>query len=614
MSEHLEEITGIRELLQRGEHQQATVRVAQAIEQAPDDANLASLEILCREAAGDLDGALTLAERLFQRFSGHPAIAFHAGRLALASGDAARASERLAAAVALDPNHAAARTLQARIERDSGDREAAIETLRTALRADPEHVPAMVALASLLLADGATEEAHQLAARAVSAEPEEVRAQLVMAQVFQAQGNEAFARQCLVNALERMPDEPRLKAALQRLTAVPSASSPPPSDGRRSGMDSSDRQSFEEATRLMQAGRLDEASELLAPLCTSTVFEQQHDARRLLADCRLAQGDSQAALAAVAPLCDDERLPLDTELFIARLMHSNDQSDQAIARLRRRLEQHSDSPGVVARVHNLIARILDEQGQAAAAIEHMDLGQWRPSMLVDELGRLCPESLHRAWLELQEWPADDPSPEVMPVLVGGWPGGGRELLLSALSASGELDVLAPDELPRRRHLLNLPARPDDVFQLDSSLVRRRTRRYLQGVQERAQVLEPGWFEPAALPALCRCFPGLTLVWPVVREEYLLLQWRLAGCREVGRMLEAWRAEQDLFQHLRDRLPLRIVEVELKALLDSPEATLEGLCNSLEIVMEPRMLQALEQMRVTLGQRPADHWRTYQALR
>ncbi len=627
MSDHQERIVEIRQRLQAGELAQAREQLNEALAEHPDEADLAVLSVLCLEAEGAAASARTEVARLLEQFPQHAPTAFHAGRLALADGQTDLAESHLQTVLALDPNHAAARTLLARIKQRAGDQAGAIELLRTALRADADHVPALIALSTLLLASQDVAEARELAARAVSLRPEDVPAQIAMAMAFKAEGHEEFARQCLRNALEKMPGEPRLEKALAALDAAPDESAANPTIIQQAS-DAMLRNDFAAAERLLgeadpeapatrlamgrlrlQQGRLGEAEASLKPLLAQAEFEHQHDAARLLADCKLASDDHSGALAVLLPLVNHPRLPLDTSLYFARLQHSNGLSKEAVERLDTLLEGHEGE--AQARIHNMIARIADEAGDIEKAARHIDAGQCRPPLLVNELNVISPPGLQRAWLEVQDWPFNDVADGPLPVLIAGWPGSGREMLVSALSGSDELTMMPPNELGRRRQLFNLPSWPERVLGLDPAMARRQARRYRQNMPSDRPLLDTGWYEPVALPALCRALPGLTVINPVAREEYLRLQWRLSGCRDIGRMLEVWQAEQSLFEHLRGLLPIRVIDVELKGLLSDPKAALEPVASALSIQLTESMFERLESIKGQLGQRAPDHWRAYQ---
>ncbi|MGY6588775.1 MAG: tetratricopeptide repeat protein [Wenzhouxiangella sp.] len=627
MSDHQERIVEIRQQLQAGELAQAREQLDAALAEYPDEADLAVLSVLCLEAEGEAAEARAEVGRLLEQFPQHAPTAYHAGRLALVDGQSEQAEEYLQIVLALDPNHAAARTLLARLKQRAGDQAGAIELLRTALRADGDHVPALVALSSLLLASKDVAEARELAARAVSLRPDDVPAQIAMAMAFKAEGHEEFARQCLQNALEKMPGEPRLEKAMAVIESAPAESAAGPSAVQQASaaMLRNDLATAERllaqadpqapASRLalgrlrLQQGRLGEAKASLESLLEHPEFEHQHDATRLMADCKLAEDDQAGALAVLLPLVDHPRLPLDTSLYFARLQHSNGLSKEAVERLDALLERHEGE--AQARIHNMIARIADEAGDVEKAAGHIDSGQYRSPFLVNELNAISPPGLQRAWLEIQDWPFNDVADGALPVLIAGWPGSGREMLVSALTGSDALAMMPANELGRRRQLFNLPSWPERVLGLDSAMARRQARRYRQNMPSDRPLLDTGWYEPVALPALCRALPGLTVINPVAREEYLRLQWRLSGCRDIGRMLEAWQAEQSLFEHLRGLLPIRVIDVELKDLLSDPKAALEPVASALAIPLTESMVDRLESIKSQLGQRSPDHWRAYQ---
>ena len=662
----------IRQLLQHGRYADAAAACREALGEAPENSDLRMLMGLCEEAAGRPDNARAWMEKALEKHPEHPAAGFHAARLLLIEGRDDDARQALERCIAVDPNHAAARTLLARIDQRAGRGEAAIEGLRTALVADESYAPAHAGLAVLLLRRGELDEAHTHAAAAVRLRPDDALSQVTMAQVFQAQGHFDFADQCLRNALQKQPEHAQLRAALEQLERVRAAGADEGeidsaveqlkrmrahyrqgqmlaaaelADVLQFGFEPTDPVLLEVAEVLMDAGQLETASDVLAradttlprhaltrarltavrgdlaaavqelsQLFASDLAEIRHDARRLAADLHLRERHLEPALDVLRPLADEPELPPATVRMLAQLEHAAGETATARRLLETLLEREDLQEGERAVSHNLLGRVLDESGAYEAAGRHLAAGGWRRPFLVEELAELSPDTLQQAWRDLSEWPfAAEPVDDdrAAPCFISGWPGSGREALLPALLSAGRMGLLPGEELMRRRDILRLPAGPDALAALSESDLRLGRKRYLRGApQADAGLLEPGQVEVTALAAVARFFPGATLLWLNASEAGLKLHWRLAGCREIERMVEAWRAEQQLFTHLRRLLPLNIVEIELDHLLEAQDEAFQRVAQAIALDDVSALQASLKTAFRQAGYRSAGHWRHY----
>lgn len=663
----------IRRLLQEGRYADAASACREALAEAPDSPDLRMLMGLCEEAAGQLDKGRAWMEKALEKDPGHTAAGFHHGRLLLIEGKDEAARDAFERCIATDPNHAAARTLLARIEQRAGRTEQAIEGLRTALRADEAHAPAHAALAMLLLRGGQLEEAHGHAARAVQLRPEDALSQITMAQIFQAQGHHDFAEQCLRNALDKAPDHPQLRDALAQFSRVRQAGGDADDEEGlvarmrahyRSGqlrpaaelaqalqfrlaadqpallevaevlMDAGAVEASEEllnradqslqrlplsrARLLAVRGEIDPAVKALGALFDHASSELSHDARRLAADLHLRQGRLDEALAVLEPLLTRSDLPPATARMIAQLEHAGGETANARKVLDALLARAGLHDAELAVTHNLMGRILDESGAFEAAGRHLAQGGWRAPFMLAELEQVSPPALVAAWSAPDAWsgPATPPDDgRRSPLFVAGWPGSGREALLPALLSAGQFALLPGNELDRRRELLGLPATPDALRHLSDSALRLTRKRYLRGAGEAPNgPLEPGLPEVTALPVLARFFPGARVIWLVGTEPALKLHWRLAGCREIEKMAERWRQEQELYAQLRSILPLEFIEIDCEAdLLAEPQTCAKTLAQRLEIDNVAALVEALTQSLRQAAYRPAGHWRHYPSL-
>ncbi|TVS14067.1 MAG: tetratricopeptide repeat protein [Wenzhouxiangella sp.] len=663
----------IRQMLQNGQYNDAAAACKEALGEAPDNPDLRMLMGLCDEAAGRPESARAWMDKALEKNPAHPAAAYHLGRLLLAAGEDEKAGKVLKDCVARDPNHAAARTLLARVEQRAGRLDEAIDALRTALRADEEYAPAHAGLAALLLRRGDIEDAHKHASHAIRLRPSDAFSQVTMAQVFQAQGHLDFAEQCLRNALERQPEHPQLRAALDQLLRVrhggdEEASTPealmarmrehyrrgqlrPAAelalalqhrwpgaaperlelaevlmdagyfDASKDLIDQTDpdlpRHPLTQARLVAMRGQTEEAIEQLGALFSSAQAGLRHDARRLAADLHLRGGRMAPALAVLQPLLEEPDLAPATTRMIAQLEHARGETATARRLLETLAERDQLNDAERAVTHNLLGRVLDESGAWEAAGRHLVRGEWREPFMVAELDQVSPPELRKAWFEVQSWehgdqPVDDG--RRAPLFVAGWPGSGREALLPAVAGAGRFGILPPEDLARRRELLGLPARPDQLLGIGDSDLRRVRKRYLQGAPETEHgPLETGLPETTALPAIARYFPDARLVWLQAHEPALRLHWRLAGCREIERMVAAWQAEQALFARLRQWLPIRVIELDSAQLIDDPNAAGRVLAEQLGIDEAQSLGTVLARSLQQAGYRYANHWKNYQDI-
>ena len=662
----------IRQLLQQGRYADAASACREALGEAPENADLRMLMGLCEEAAGRRDSARAWLEKALEKNPEHAVAGLHFGRLLMMEGRDDDARQALQRCIAVDPNHAAARTLLARIDQRAGRAADAIEGLRTALVADQDYAPAHAGLAALLLKRGELDEAHTHAATAVRLRPEDALSQVTMAQVFQAQGHFDFAEQCLRNALEKQPEHVQLRAALEQLQRVRSAGAgadePDSAAAQLERMRAHYRQGqllpaaeladvlqfrfeaadpilLELAEVLMDAGQTESAADILARADAglprlaltrarlsavrgdpATALQQlsellgseqaaiRHDARRLAADLYLRQQRLDSALEVLRPLAEEAEAPPASLRMLAQLEHAAGETGRARGLMTALLAREGLSAAERAVCHNLLGRILDESGAFEAAGRHLARGAWRQPFMVEELAEFSPEALSQAWRQLEAWPfPGDPIDDgrQAPLFVSGWPGSGREALLPALLAAARSALLPPSELMRRRELLRLPADRQALASLSESDLLLARKRYLRGAPQGAEgLIEPGQMEVTALPALARFFPGATLLWLRAEESALKLHWRLAGCGDIERMVEAWRREQALFAHLAGMLPLKLVELELDELLAGDDETIKRLADAVGAGDAGALADALKSAFQQAGYRPAGHWRHY----
>jgi tetratricopeptide (TPR) repeat protein len=145
----------------------------------------------------------------------------------------------------------------------------------------------------------------------------------------------------------------------------------------------------------------------------------------------------------------------------------------------------------------------------------------QPQQVINTLSRQLTATSYRHNVELWQaldgppWALTEPAPEAPSLMVvAGWPGEVRDQWIKDLIEDWGVDVLPVDQASQRRSQLNLPVSPESLAKLSPTRLRRQREAYLQGlpVSQHDWVLEPLWLEAAAMPALMRLFPSLTIVW------------------------------------------------------------------------------------------------------
>jgi tetratricopeptide (TPR) repeat protein len=157
------------------------------------------------------------------------------GKDQLAAGNAAGAANDLATALALDPQHAEARTLgeearkraalaraedawvQGAAAEASGRDALALQRYCDALSSNPAHARAALAAVRTALRLGHNDEARDIAHRVVRAAPRAAAGQLALGEALAAAGEKSEARKALERALELDPRLEEAKAMLRKL-------------------------------------------------------------------------------------------------------------------------------------------------------------------------------------------------------------------------------------------------------------------------------------------------------------------------------------------------------------------------------------------------------------
>ncbi len=201
----------IRELIQKGQLDEAEYRLRDRLNDAPSDPDALNMYGVVLSRKGDALGARSHFKRAIEANPDEPTYLVNYGLLLAQQGDSLRATEFLERAAALDPNWSRGHAQLGELALASGQIDSAEQRFRTALRADPGDAQAMVGLAQVMLVHGNADQALTLAQGAVEKLPIDARAQAVLGMVLLAKGHHAFARQALENALRLEPANLRVR-------------------------------------------------------------------------------------------------------------------------------------------------------------------------------------------------------------------------------------------------------------------------------------------------------------------------------------------------------------------------------------------------------------------
>lgn len=329
----------------------------------PENPQVLTMLGICRQRQQDADAALGYFREASRHGDNEARCHFLLGRHLVEMGRYEEGREALSQAIALQPNHAPARTLLGFAWLREGDSERAVSELRAACRADPQYTPASTQLAAVLLEQGQLDEAEKLAGRAVQLQPDDPGAQSVMGRVLLAKGHPGFAEQAFRNALEKHPDNPELRAgyatARWQSGGVEEAAGIF-SEVARSGFRPPEMMR-DFARCLLDLGRVEPAREILEALHGEGYDDHGAAVARIRA--HLAAGDAAAARRALTEFPQDapEAGLLDARCLIL-------EGDRVAAR--RRLEARLEADGPDARQARLMLAelVMDDDVEAAGAL------------------------------------------------------------------------------------------------------------------------------------------------------------------------------------------------------------------------------------------------------
>jgi len=549
------------------------------------------------------------------------------GLVSLISGDHKRAVGELKTALRANAKYIPALLALARALVDLEQFDEAWPYANKALQAAPESAVPQEIMGRVLFGMGQLDPAEKCFRNALSLRPDHGELHARLADVLRVRHRDQDALQHYVKALESQYGGPEVvinaSVCLERIGDVPQARM---LLQKAAGRWPEDRSILLRRAELaLVGGEPDAAGEILAKLDQAAPEVVMMQAR--LAD---AKGDSVSARDMLERLveADTEGEHRQARLLLARMRSNVDPDDiesarEPIASLLKRDPPVPDAVLVWAMIcenagdfsaacqaledllasdsvsdqdrpvlHNRLANCYDKADGKALAWANWQKGAWRTAPHAQRLGAQRSSGVLDAWLahDFNEFDArafDDGFPE--PVVIAGWAGSGREILLTPLAGHPQVAVLDPQGETRRLEALGLPAEPASLLGAARETMQLARKRFMRGIQRGeppAVTLETGWWEASAIPALVRHFPGATIVLPVVDPADLALQWRVEGYADVDKMVEVYRKELELWRRMRDKLDLNVIEIGRRELLEDAAGTFDRLCNELGIEPAP----------------------------
>jgi len=494
-------------------------------------------------------------------------------------------------ALRADPESPVSQEVMGRVLYGRGQLDLAEKCFRNALSVRPEHGELHARLADVLRVRHRDQEALQHYVKAMENQYGEVEVVINTSVCLERIGDVPQARMLLQKATRRWPEDRAI--ALRRAELAMVGGDPDAAGELLAALDPADPEVVMLRARLADAtGDSAAARDMLEQLVDADSEGEHRQARLLLARVRsnVEPEDTDSAREPIAFLLKRDPPVPDAVLVWAIICENAGDFDAACRALEDLLASEAISDQDRRILHNRLANCYDQADEKATAWANWQKGGWRMAPHAQRLEAQRGSGVLDAWLAhelngLDSRAFDDGFAE--PTIVAGWPGSGREILLTPLAGHPEVAVLAPEGETRRLEALGLPAGPDAVLGAQRETMQLARKRFMRGIQRGkppAVTLDAGWWEAAAIPALVRHFPGAVIVLPVVDAADLALQWRVDGYADVEGMIGEYRKELELWRNMRDRLDLNVIEVGRAELLDDPAGAFDRLCS--ELGLEP----------------------------
>ncbi|MDT8410312.1 MAG: tetratricopeptide repeat protein [Wenzhouxiangellaceae bacterium] len=553
-----------------------------------------------KRAAGEFKTALRANDKHV------PALAA-AARALLEMGEIEEAAPYASKAVQLQPDNPVAQDTAGRVFLNNGQLGFAEQCFRNALQAKPDSGEIHAALADALRLQQRDGEALDHYVKALERDAGGAETVINCSISLERVGDLDQARSLMRKARQRWPDDVAIGLRLVELTML--AGRPDEALELLATMDAQDPQVRTLRARIIEAqGDAAGAREVLEAVVAEDADCQQREARLLLARVLSGQNpaDLDRARAPIAPLLDRERPIPDAMLVWSMLSERAGDYEQACATLEQMLTTEGISDADRAVLHNRLGNCYDQADERTQAWANWQKGQWwrapnAPRLESQRQSGMLDRWLDHAWQALEVAAPDDGLRA--PVIVAGWPGSGRDVLLPALAAHPEVGLLDPAAEIRRLESLGVPLAPEEFSALDEAAMRLGRKRFMRGAAADAAqsvLLDGGWWEASAIPALAHHFPGTRVVLCMDDPDDMVLQWRVMGYAGIDQLEAEYRREFELWQRMREHLPLEIVEIARADWCEGSDAAVARVLDALGLPVAPEPLsaghQALERQR------------------
>src|SRR6056297_2501198 len=518
------------------------------------------------------------------------------------------------------PESAVPPEIMGRVLSGMGQLDPAEKCFRNALSLRPEHGELHARLADVLRVRHRDQEALQHYVKAMEKQYGGSQVVIDTSVCLERIGDVPQARMLLGKAATRWPEDRSI--ALRRAELAMIDGDPDAAGELLAKLDQADPEVVMLRARLADAaGDSAAARDMLEQLVEADTEGEHRQARLLLARMRsnVDPKDTESAREPILSLLKREPPVPDAVLVWSMICENAGDFGAACRALEDLLASEAISDQDRRILHNRLANCYDEADEKALAWANWQKGGWRIAPHAQRMEAQRGSGVLDAWLahelnDLDTRAFDDGFPE--PVIVAGWPGSGREILLTPLAGHPQVAVLDPEGETRRLEALGLPAGPDAVLGAGRETMQLARKRFMRGAGRDKlppATLEPGWWEAAAIPALVRHFPGATIVLPVVDPADLALQWRIDGYADVEGMIGEYRKELELWRRMREKLNLNVIEIGRAELLEDPAGIFDRLCSELGLEPAPDSRKMAVRIRDTQRFVPAGRGTRYEPM-
>lgn len=582
---------------QQGRIHEAGEQFAQAIAIDPNFVDARTEMGLLALDRGDLERAITEFRTALRACASHVPTLVGLARALLDRGEAEEAETHAALAVRIAPGNAAAQAAMGSVFARKGHDDFAEQSFRNALKADPNCREAHLGLARVLRARGLTDAALGHYHRVLRLGPVRPPLLVEMASALTRFGDFGQARGLLAQGRQRFPKDAALAAAQAELMLT--LDEPDAAEAALAGFDPDRVEVLLARSQVLR--RLDRSAEAIALLERALERDDLHPDLRARLALELADlysleapDQPQRARAPIAGLLDRETPTVDAVLVWSTICERAGNLGAAISALGRLLDGGRVAGGERAWCEARMAHCQDLADRREQAWQHWSRAARGRSPHHRRLAEREAD-LTRQWLARpsigQAELADDAGP--VPVLVGGWAGSGREIVLAALRRHPDVVLLDPDRAEARIDALGGPAGAALASEWTPEERRLARKRYLRGAAAcaGALLLDPDWRPAGALATMLQAFGRLRVIGPDVGWYDQLLQWQVYGYDDIETLAEAYRDERALLARLADHPAIEWIRLSRDRLAEDPAATLTGLFAALGLAPSPAAVAA-----------------------